>query len=153
MARYSCHRNREQITAAWQALPPGGEHLRPIMEAVRDGGAGMLFVGQSADVFRIPPKRPAIVILGDDFDRAVGPEGFHLPSIRRAIRACSAFAVVSSAPPPIVYATVAATAAVMRQNVMLVETRPEQEIAWTALIQKLAPGRMVWLATIEGRHA
>lgn len=76
----------------------------------------MLFVPQGTQAFRIPeqPKKPAILIIGDDFDRAHGPTGFHMPSIRRAIRACSSFAVVSSAPQPAVYATVAVGVAAMR---------------------------------------
>ena len=38
------------------------------------------------------------MMIGDDMEQAVGPTGFHLPSIRRAIRACDAFAVVSAEP-------------------------------------------------------
>lgn len=36
---------------------------------------------------------------------------------------------------------------------MLIETRPEQELAWVALIEKLAPGRFIQLATVEGGQA
>lgn len=137
------------------AIERAEPHLRPVLEVVRDGAIGMLFVGQSADPFRIPadPKRPALVIIGDDFDRAVGPDGFHSASVRRAIRSCRSFAVVASAPVPVVYATIATTAAVSRQNTMLIETRPEQEIQWVSLIQKLAPRRFVWLSTVEGGRA
>jgi hypothetical protein len=143
---------RAGLTAALTCAPP---HLHPIIEAVRDGHVGMMFVGQAADPFRLPnePGRPAIVIIGDDFDRAVGPSGFHLPSIRRAIRACTAFAVISCEPLPHVYGVSAITATLSRRNVMLIETRPEQELAWLELIQKLAPGRPITLATVEGGHA
>lgn len=137
------------------ALEHSPAYLHPILEAVRDHGVGMMFVPQGLEAFRLPrdQKRPAIVIIGDDFESAVGPGGFHLPSIRRAIRACQYFAVVSSAPPPAVYLTVAVGAATLRQNAMLIETRPEQEIQWVSLIQKLAPGRFIQLATVEGGHA
>lgn len=143
---------RGNLTAALEATP---EYLHPIIEAVRDHGVAMLFVPQGREAFRIPakPKKPAIIMVGDDFDKAHGPEGFHLPSIRRAIRTCSSFAVVSSAAQPAVYATIAVGVAMLRQDAMLIETRPEQEIAWIALIQKLAPGRFIWLATVEGGHA
>jgi hypothetical protein len=143
---------RAGLDAAHEASPA---HLRPIIEAVRDHRVGLFVVGQSADPFRIPrdPGRPAIVIIGDDYDRAVGPDGFHLPSVRRAIRECSAFAVVSCEPLPVVYAGIAASATITRRNVMLIETRPEKEIPWLALIRKLAPKRLVWLATVEGGHA
>jgi hypothetical protein len=144
--------SRENLNRAIAYTAP---HLRPVLEAVRDFRVGMLFVRQTAEPFRIhyDLKRPAIVMIGDDFDRAVGPAGFHLPSVRRAIRACSAFAVVSSAPPPDAYAAIAHTAAITRRNTMLIETRVDQEIAWVALIQKLAPGRFVLLSTVKGGHA
>lgn len=143
---------RANLNAAMEASP---EYLRPILEVVRDHGAAMLFVPQGAEPFRLPsePKKPAIIMIGDDFDRAMGPGGFHLPSIRRMIRASSAFAVVSSAPQPHAYLTIAAGVAMTRQNAMLIETRPEQEIAWLSLIQKLAPGRFIQLCTVEGGHA
>ena len=140
------------LTAALEVSPP---HLRPIIEAVRDHRVGMCIVEQSAEPFCMPrdPSRSAIVLIGDDFDRAVGPGGFHLPSVRRAIRSCHAFAIVSSAPLVAVYKSVALTAALTRRNVMLVETRPEQEIPWLSVVQKLAPGRFVWLATVAGGRA
>lgn len=140
---------RANLDLALKTVPA---YLHPILQAVRDHGVGMMFVPQVTEPFRLPRdhKRPAIIIIGDDFDCAVGPDGFHLPSIRRAIRACQAFAVVSSAPPPAVYLTVAVGAAALRQSAMLIETRPEQEIQWVSLIQKLAPGRFIQLATVEG---
>lgn len=153
MARYSSTRSRESLTNAIASLPVGAEHLRPVLEMVRDGGIGLFFVGQSDHHFHVPKCRPAMVVICDDYDTAVGPEGFHMPSVRRAIRSCHAFAVVSSAPLPIVYATTAAAAALGRRNTMLVETRPEQEIAWLSLIQKLAPRRFTWLSTVEGGRA
>lgn len=144
--------SRANLSRAIEHTTP---HLRPVLEAVRDFQVGMLFVRQTAEPFRIPPetKRPAIVMIGDDFERAVGPAGFHTPSIRRAIRACSAFAIVSSAPTRNVYAGIAQVAAVTRRNTMLIETRIDQEIGWLALVQKLAPGKPVLLSTVEGGHA
>lgn len=143
---------REGLDAALEYSPA---YLRPIIESIRDHHVAMLFVGQTAKPFRLPkdPGRPAIVVIGDDFDRAVGPEGFHMPSVRRAIRACTAFAIVSSGPQSAAYASIAVTAAASRRNVMLIETRPEQEIPWLALVQKLAPRRHVLLATVKGGHA
>lgn len=140
------------LTSALNFAPP---YLWPIIESVRDHGVGMLFVGQTDKPFRAPKhsRQPTIFIMGDDFDAAIGPDRFHMPSLRRAMRACKSFAIVSSCPPPAVYASVALTAAVSREDVMLIETRIEQEIAWLALIQKTAPRRHVLLATIKGGHA
>lgn len=130
-------------------------HLRPILETVRDLGTAFMFVPQGDQAFRIPeyPKKPAIVLIGDDMHRSVGPAGFHLPSIRRTIRACTAFAVVSGAPQADAYEAIARMAALTRRDVMLVETRLEHELDWLGLIQKLAPKRRILLATVEGGHA
>jgi hypothetical protein len=130
-------------------------YFQPILKVVRDHGVAMLFVPQGLQPFRIPdqPQKPAIILVGDDLEVALSPDGFHRPSIRRAIRACNSFAVISSAPQSDVYATVAVGVAATRHHAMLIETRPEQELAWVALIQTLAPGRFIQLATVEGGHA
>lgn len=143
---------RASLTAAMEKSPP---HLRVILETVRDLGTAFLFVPQGPEAFRIPdePRKPAIVLLGDDLEDCHGPDGFHMPSIRRAIRACSSFAIVSSAPQADAYEAIAQMAAATRRNVMLVETRLAQELAWLSLIQKLAPKRPILLATVEGGHA
>lgn len=130
-------------------------HLVPVLKAVRDLGMAFMFVPQVPEPFRIPrgATRPTLTVIGDDFDAALGPEGFHRPSLRRAIRTSKAFAVVSSAPTIAAYSSISATAALLGVNTLLVETRPEQEIPWLALIQKLAPRRPIWLSTVEGGHA
>jgi hypothetical protein len=130
-------------------------HLKPVLMAVRDLGVGLFFVKQGREAFRLPrdPKRAAMTIIGDDFERADGPDGFHMPSLRRIIRSSSAFAVVSCEPLVAVYASVAMAAGLTRRNTLLIETRPEQEIAWLKLIQKHAPGRPLQLATVKGGHA
>jgi hypothetical protein len=137
------------------AMANAAPHLRPIVQAVRDHGADMMFVSQADGTFRTLAgrKRPVIFMIGDDFDEAKGPAGFHLPSVRRAIRSARCFAVVSSAPQADAYAAMAIAAAGTRRNTLIIETRPEQEIPWLALIQKLAPGRFIWLATVQGGHA
>lgn len=140
------------LTDALKFSPP---HLHPIIHSVRDGDCAMMFVGQTSEAFRAPrnSRQPVIFMIGDDFDAAVGPERFHMPSLRRAMRACKSFAIVSSCPQPEVYTSIALTAALSRESVMLIETRPEMEIAWLELVQKTAPRRFIWLATVEGGHA
>jgi hypothetical protein len=137
------------LTAAIERSP---EHLRPILMAVRDCRVGMMFVSHDAGKFVIPEGRPAIVMLGDDMEVSTGPAGFHLPSIRRAIRSCAGFAVVSAEPNPAVYAGVAAVA-VAGKRAMLIETRIEHEFAWVELVQKLAPNRPLMILTVKGGHA
>ncbi len=137
------------------AMSTAAPHLRPIVRAVRDHGIDMLFVSQDAGPFRQPAgrRRPVIFMIGDDFDQALGPDGFHAPSIRRAIRSAHSFAVISSEPQPDAYTAMAMTAAATRRNTLIVETRPEQEILWVSLIQKLAPKRFIFWATVKGGHA
>lgn len=95
----------------------------------------------------------ALGLIDDDMHKSMGPSGFHTASLRRAIQSCGAFAVVSREPIAAVYASVAGVAAVTGASVMLVETRPEHELQWVALIQTLAPGRPLLLTTVNGGHA
>lgn len=152
MTVFSAAMSRDGLSRAMQHAAP---HLRSLLVAVRDHRMGFLFVPQGADPFRIPKRtdRPAIVLIGDDFETAQGPGAFHMPSVRRLVRGCDSFAVVSSAPAVELYATMAAAASMTRKSCMLIETRPEQEIQWVHLIQKLAPGRPICLATVKGGHA
>ena len=138
-----------------QALARSPAHLRPVMDAICAHHVSLLYVTQGLQPFAIPrdPQRSTVVIIGDDNDRADGPGGFHLPSLRRVIRASVAFAVVSSAPPTVVYASMTAAAVITRRNILLIETRPEQELQWVSLIQKYALGGPLWLATVKGGHA
>lgn len=137
----------------YQALATAAPHLRPIIEAVRDHGVGMMFAPQGSGAFRLPRKQASITILGDDFSEALGPDAFHMPSVRRAIRSAGCFAVVSSAPQQSAYTAMAVAAVISGRNTLIVETRPEQEIQWVHLIQKLAPRRFIWLATVKAGRA
>lgn len=112
----------------------------------------MLFTSQGSSAFRIPAGRPAIVLIGDDLEQSTGPAGFHLPSVRRAIRASRAFAVVSATPTIDVYAGLTSVA-IGGVNVMIVETRLEHEFAWVELIQKLAPDQPLCISTVKGGRA
>ena len=96
--------------------------------------------------------RPFIVILGDDTDRALGPGHFHGPSIERLIGMVDVAAVMSGAPCNDVYADMSALAAWSRQNVLMVETRVEQEDAWIETIWQVAPElRMVICTVMAGQ--
>lgn len=143
---------RDNLSAAIAQAPC---HLKPVLETVRDHGVGMLFVSQGMHPFRIPgpPRKPAVVIFGDDLEQSLGPVGFHQSSVRRAIRECSEFAVISAAPEPAVYAAMSTAVAVNRSNVLIVETRLEHEFQWVALIRKLAPRKHVCIITVKGGNA
>jgi hypothetical protein len=130
-------------------------HLVPILEAVRDHKVGLMFVRQSGEAFRLPVdrKRSAMTIIGDDLHEALGPAGFHMPSVRRIIRASHTFAVISCAALEPVYDAMAFAASTARRNALLIETQPELEVEWVELIRKLAPGSPLTIATVKGGRA
>lgn len=140
-----------RLDAAYHQAPG---HLKPVLAAVRDHGVGFLFVAQDPEPFRIPKasKRPAIYLLGDDFDSSAGPAGFHLPSVRRAMRECSAFAVLGGEASAEIYAAVTA-GAVVGGRVMTIETQMLHEAEWVELIQKVVPGRPLIWGTVKGGRA
>jgi hypothetical protein len=140
-----------RLTAALDVVAP---HLRPIILAVRDHRVGLLFVSQGSPAFAIPTsaKGAALVMVGDDMKRSMGPSGFHRSSLRRAVRACRAFTVIPGEPAAETYA-VGTAPTVGGVNAMIVETRPEHAPEWVALIKNLAPGRPVLLAAPDGGTA
>ncbi len=140
-----------RLTEAIQTAAP---HLRSILLAVRDYRVALMIVPQGPDPFAIPAKadRAAVILIGDDMHRSTGPEGFHLPSVRRAIRACHAFVVVAGEPANDLYAGGTAVA-VGGKHAMIIETRPEHEIQWVSMIQKLAPKRPLMWSTVKGGTA
>jgi hypothetical protein len=143
-----------QPAAIEAALTSSPAHLLPVLATVRDKRAAMMFVDQDSGPFALPAtaKLAATVFIGDDMHVSMGPDGFHLPSIRRLIRACRAFAVVSSAPNANLYGSMAAVA-VGGGHALVVETRLEHEFQWVALIQKLAPHRPLIISTVKGGQA
>lgn len=136
------------------ALASSPAHLLPVLSAVRDKQAAMMFVGQDSGAFTLPrsAKLAATVLIGDDMHASMGPDGFHMPSIRRLIRACRAFAVVSSEADADLYASMAAVA-VGGRHALIVETRLTHEFQWAALIQKLAPRQPLIISTVKGGRA
>lgn len=131
-------------------------HLNPVFAAVRDFGVSVLIAPQcrdSLDEALDEAREASIVIIGDDTDRALGPDGFHKPSMRRLFQRATETAVISSAPPEHVYAGMSTLAALGRRFVVIVETRPEQEIAWVEFIQVANPCLPILLVTVEAGRA
>ncbi len=142
----------DRIIAANTEAP----HLNIVFEAVRDYGVRLLTVVQIAVPFADAlddTTRPFIAIVGDDTERSFGPGAFHRASLERVVRMADGAAVISSASPLEVYAGLAALAAFQRSNVVIVETRPEQEIAWVNFIEETVPGLPILLATVQTARA
>ena len=58
-------------------------------------------------------------------------------------------AIISCAPPPEAYSSIALMAMAQR-NGLIIETRPEQEIAWTNRVQAVCPEMPILLCTVKG---
>ena len=131
-----------------------GRHLAPLYAAARDHGCIVGIVPQGAGHFDPPPAgRPAIIILGDDLDQALGPSAFDEQSLRRLLKGVRLAAVVACEPLPEIYESAAHHAVLLRKNVVIVETRPEQEIAWVNLIRSIAPDAAFLLGSVKGGEA
>ena len=141
-------RNRLDYAAAH------GRHLAPLYKAARDHGCIVGIIPQNAGPFDPPPAgRPAIIVIGDDLDQALGPSAFHEQSLRRLLKGVRLAAVVACEPLPEIYASAARHAVLLRKNVVIVETRPEHEIAWVNLIRSIAPDAAFLLGSVKGGEA
>ena len=127
------------------AAPP---HLIQIYAASMFHGVtlGFLYHGTKP----LPGERPStpwIAIIGDDTDCALGPDGFHPRTISRLLAQADSAVLVACAPLPALYETAALLAIVLRRNVVLIETRPEHELTWSALILDKRPDLPVLVGT------
>jgi hypothetical protein len=128
---------RERLTSV---IDSGlGAHLRPIWIAVRDADIACCIVPQGHEPFDPPENKPTVLILGDDMMEALGPPAFHRPSLRRFIKRCHGAVLVACEPLPVAYGAAAATAAGLRVNIAIIETRPNQEAAWKTALDAINP--------------
>lgn len=127
-------------------------HLLPIVHAIRDHGVGFLVIPQRATGLHRGIKllqRPFIVMVGDDTDCALGPDQYDSKALDRLIGMADGVAIISCAPPPEAYSSIALMAMAQR-NGLIIETRPEQEIAWTNRVQAVCPKMPILLCTVKG---
>ncbi|MDR6292338.1 hypothetical protein E9232_004878 [Inquilinus ginsengisoli] len=132
----------------------GSNHLIPILQAV--DGADTLFMVISqcpppavALRFAVPADRSAIVMIGDDYDEALGPKAFHKPSVRDAIRAAVDVVIVSSRAEPPVYCLAAFAAVQFQRPVIIIETRLECEQPWTDCVRSVDVSKHITLCTVR----
>lgn len=139
--------HRARIDQALSFSPP---HMRPILLAVRDLGAGWATIPQHSGRFDLPPGKPTICVIGDDMNEALGPAGFHRKSIRRVIAASRVVAIVACEPLLFAY-TAAASAVGLGMNSTIIETRPEFEMQWLALVKAENPNASVIIGSVKER--
>ena len=148
--RVFCAAPRERLDYAIEH----GRHLAPLYEAVRDFGCALVVVPQGLGPFDLPvADMPAIIVLGDDLDEALGPAAFDAKSLRRSLKGVRLAAIVACEPLPEIYASAARHAVLLRKNVVIVETQPEHEIAWVNLIRSIAPDTAFLLGSVHGGTA
>jgi len=143
---------REQLDRIVSAASSHAPHLASVLEVVRDHGVKLLIVPQIAEPMTEAldtAMRPFIAVIGDDTERSVGPGYFDKASLDRLIGMADGAAVVSSAPNKDVYQGLSALAALFARNVLIVETRPEQEIAWVKAIQAAKANLPLIVCTVE----
>ena len=136
--------DRLEATAADKA-----PHLLPVVHAIRHHGVGFLVIPQRAtDLDRgiTLLTRPFIVLVGDDTDYALGPDQYDRAAFERLIGMTDGVAIISGAPPEEAYTGIAMMA-VAGGNGLIIETRPEQEIAWVNLVQTARPDMPILLCT------
>jgi hypothetical protein len=68
-----------------------------------------------------------------------GPKAFHQESLFRFVARCRGAVIVACEPVPVAYGSAARTAAELRQDVIIVETRPEHEADWKAALDAINP--------------
>ena len=121
------------------------------MRIHRDHGVGFLVIPQRATGLHRGLKllhRPFIVMVGDDTDCALGPDQYDGKALDRLIGMADGVAIISCAPPPEAYSSIALMAMAQR-NGLIIETRPEQEIAWTNRVQAVCPEMPILLCTVK----
>lgn len=121
------------------ALARAPLHFSYPLRAVRDEGCRFLFAAQGPGRFDVPKDRPAVVLIGDDLTRALGPDGFHKRSLRRYVERCRCAVIVACEPIPRAYFEAVSWAVVKREDVLIVETRPDHEADWFDFIRLVAP--------------
>ena len=126
---------RQRIRDRFADMPA---HLRPLWSAVVQGCTYATII-QGDGAFRIPTGRPAVVVIGDDLHASSGPGAFHRRSLRCYLPRCASVCIVTSEAVPDAYAAMATQAVNHRHDVALVETRPDREAEWLALVEQSAP--------------
>jgi hypothetical protein len=137
---------RSRLTTA---INTGPSYWRPIWTAVRDAGVGLCIIPQGGQPFDLPTNRPTILVIGDDMFESKGPQAFLYESLCRFVRRCRRAVIVASEPIPSAYASAAEAAAGLRQDVIIVETRPEHEADWKNTLDVINPDLAYLLCLVK----
>ncbi len=136
------HAKRSQLDAMMATMSKtGGQHWLPLLEAVKAGCIALFTVPRGRAPFDMPEtvRMPCVAIIGDDYDDAIGPSGFHIKSLRALVKTAHATFIMAGAPDQLIYASAACIASITGLiNVVLIETRPCQAKSWADFIERHA---------------
>lgn len=132
----------------------GPSYYAPLLKSVRDLNLGLYFVQQNCWPFDLPiQNRPVVTLIGDDTEKAIGPNGFHRKSLRRLVRWADNAVMVACAPAPALYACASIMATCLRFKTLIIETRLEQEQAWIDWVTAANPEIRLLIGTGMGGQA
>jgi len=138
------HAGRDALDSA---IPHASAHLVPMLKAVRDHGMTFVIAAQSRRGFEMPATGPAVVIIGDDLARSLGPPGFHLKSVRRLLGRAAAVAIMSGAPVEAMYGRMTREAVTRGAIVVLIETTQAHEEEWDTYAREVNSAAEMYLAS------
>lgn len=141
---------RDGLNKAIQASPP---HLQVILGAVRDRSIRFGHVKQHTGAFSFPTGLPIVLLLGDDYDLAWGPQAFDRPSLKRFLRGATSAVIVSGAPEVTPYAAAVAGAVLSGRHTLIIESTERWEADWVRLLRDMAPGMPTLVSTPGPRGA
>ena len=144
--------SRERLDALVTRCGENGAHLAGIIRMIRDYDVQLFLLPQISRPLceeLALARRPFIALIGDDTDRALGPDFFDISSLDQLFAVVEAAALISGAARADVYDTIGSLAALYSLNVLIVETRSEQEIAWTKALQRVNPHLPTIICTVE----
>jgi hypothetical protein len=126
--------------------PATPAHIKSIYAAVRDYHIHHVLLTQNEKSFNIAQLKefgPMVVIIGDDTNCALGPSAFDQSALRVLIGKSTCVAIIASMIVPDIYKCLSLMAGLFRVNAIIIETRPEQEMAWREYVRGVSPNASI----------
>ncbi|SEG69710.1 hypothetical protein SAMN04488144_14523 [Methylobacterium sp. 190mf] len=123
-------------------IAASGKHqarVEPVWSAIR-AGCGLLLLEQNGLCFDPPPMgMGAVIVIEDDtWDGTSGPDGFDAVSVHRLISRVDTISILPHGAVTEAFAA-AATEAMQWGWSLVIQTRPEHELAWLLEVAMAAP--------------
>jgi hypothetical protein len=126
-------------------------HLRPALFAAYRADIPVALVGRGPHSFKPAVRTKAFfAVLCDDTGVALGPVGFHHPSLMRLLGRADTVIIHAWALEPLIYSAAVCEAIFLRRNVVVVETRLSHEQKWISLVGRMKKPRLVITTPVGG---